>query len=291
MININSSMKRSPADVKQDLEDIVEDDNVDKLMEWLNTEFQDAVKEFRSAEGALNQIKAVEVPKEQPKPNLSVPPPPPKADKPAPVQENRPDRPPKPSNDPAKNKDSSETPRNEDQKDRIQPENIDGSNRVQCGLHQNGEKNSLSKRKPETNRKNEADDKKTIFDRIKPKEGVEPHQGNKRQGPYQPNHQKAPYQQRPYKKCPNGEQDKDGPENEKNGTPEENAERQAKLQQLISKAKKVLLYYGQHKRCVYFPHCKNTECDYVHPEENCPWFPKCVYGEGCYYIHPEVYLA
>jgi hypothetical protein len=30
------------------------------------------------------------------------------------------------------------------------------------------------------------------------------------------------------------------------------------------------------------------ECPYVHPTENCKYFPACTNGEKCIYLHPEI---
>lgn len=42
-------------------------------------------------------------------------------------------------------------------------------------------------------------------------------------------------------------------------------------------------------RCRHFPNCKKTEseCPYLHPTEECKFFPKCTYGDKCLFIHPE----
>lgn len=42
------------------------------------------------------------------------------------------------------------------------------------------------------------------------------------------------------------------------------------------------------KRCAYWPQCTNEECSYIHPTENCPKFPKCSFGESCFYLHPSI---
>ncbi len=43
-------------------------------------------------------------------------------------------------------------------------------------------------------------------------------------------------------------------------------------------------------KCKHWPNCNNTdeECPYIHPKEECPYFPKCQFGEKCIYIHPDV---
>jgi len=43
-------------------------------------------------------------------------------------------------------------------------------------------------------------------------------------------------------------------------------------------------------RCLHFPNCKNTdeECPFVHPKEDCKYFPACTNGEKCIFLHPEV---
>ena len=41
-------------------------------------------------------------------------------------------------------------------------------------------------------------------------------------------------------------------------------------------------------RCVHWPVCKKTDCPFVHPKEQCPKFPKCIFGTKCLYIHPSV---
>lgn len=42
------------------------------------------------------------------------------------------------------------------------------------------------------------------------------------------------------------------------------------------------------KRCNFWPNCKNEDCQYIHPSENCPKFPKCSFGDQCFYIHPTI---
>ena len=42
------------------------------------------------------------------------------------------------------------------------------------------------------------------------------------------------------------------------------------------------------KRCLYYQNCKNEDCQYIHPVEPCPKFPKCSFGESCFYLHPQV---
>lgn len=125
-------MKRDPADVKRDLEDIVEDDNVDQLMTWLETDFQTAVRQFKSAGSALKESTPVEAVKEPVKPPQSIPTPPPKQVKPVPPPENKPDKPPKPSNEPPRPKITSEAMQQEGAKERIQPEIIENSSNVWC---------------------------------------------------------------------------------------------------------------------------------------------------------------
>ena len=43
-------------------------------------------------------------------------------------------------------------------------------------------------------------------------------------------------------------------------------------------------------RCRHFPNCQKSpeECPYVHPSENCKYFPACTNGEKCIYLHPEI---
>ena len=51
-----------------------------------------------------------------------------------------------------------------------------------------------------------------------------------------------------------------------------------------SKSEKVLI------RCKHWPKCSkpDDQCEYVHPKEECKFFPKCTYGEKCIYVHPDV---
>jgi len=42
------------------------------------------------------------------------------------------------------------------------------------------------------------------------------------------------------------------------------------------------------KRCLYWPNCKSEECQYIHPTEDCPKFPKCSFGAQCFYVHPTI---
>lgn len=51
-------------------------------------------------------------------------------------------------------------------------------------------------------------------------------------------------------------------------------------------------------RCKNWPQCKETNCEYSHPTETvsicllliyqCPYFPTCIYGVKCIYIHPNI---
>ena len=43
-------------------------------------------------------------------------------------------------------------------------------------------------------------------------------------------------------------------------------------------------------RCKHWPKCSKPEglCEYVHPKDECKFFPKCTYGEKCLFIHPEI---
>ena len=52
----------------------------------------------------------------------------------------------------------------------------------------------------------------------------------------------------------------------------------------VSQAKK------KQVRCKHFPNCNNTDedCPYVHPKENCKYFPACTHGEKCLFLHPEI---
>ena len=41
-------------------------------------------------------------------------------------------------------------------------------------------------------------------------------------------------------------------------------------------------------KCKKWPYCKNKNCEYIHPDKPCPFFPKCLYGDRCIYIHPHI---
>ena len=43
-------------------------------------------------------------------------------------------------------------------------------------------------------------------------------------------------------------------------------------------------------KCKHFPNCNMSaeDCPFVHPTENCKYFPACTNGEKCIYIHPEI---
>ena len=43
-------------------------------------------------------------------------------------------------------------------------------------------------------------------------------------------------------------------------------------------------------RCRHWPKCNlsDLECPYIHPKEECPFFPKCTFGEKCIMIHPDI---
>ena len=38
-------------------------------------------------------------------------------------------------------------------------------------------------------------------------------------------------------------------------------------------------------RCKYFPFCKNEKCEYFHPTEKCPYFPRCRFADKCMFVH------
>lgn len=43
-------------------------------------------------------------------------------------------------------------------------------------------------------------------------------------------------------------------------------------------------------RCKHFPNCMNSEedCPFIHPKENCKYFPACTNGEKCIFLHPDI---
>ena len=43
-------------------------------------------------------------------------------------------------------------------------------------------------------------------------------------------------------------------------------------------------------KCRHWPNCKTPAelCPFVHPSENCKYFPACTKGDKCIYIHPEI---
>ena len=43
-------------------------------------------------------------------------------------------------------------------------------------------------------------------------------------------------------------------------------------------------------KCKHWPNCRETDeaCPFVHPKDNCKYFPFCTQGDKCLYIHPEV---
>lgn len=41
-------------------------------------------------------------------------------------------------------------------------------------------------------------------------------------------------------------------------------------------------------RCKNWPTCKNEQCPYAHPKEQCKHFPHCIFGDKCIYIHPQI---
>jgi len=41
------------------------------------------------------------------------------------------------------------------------------------------------------------------------------------------------------------------------------------------------------QRCVFYPNCTKDDCPFVHPKEDCRYFPNCPYGNLCVYIHPS----
>lgn len=43
-------------------------------------------------------------------------------------------------------------------------------------------------------------------------------------------------------------------------------------------------------KCKHWPNCRDSDeaCAFVHPKDNCKYFPFCTQGDKCLYIHPEV---
>lgn len=43
-------------------------------------------------------------------------------------------------------------------------------------------------------------------------------------------------------------------------------------------------------KCKHFPNCNNSDedCPFIHPTENCKFFPACTNGDKCIYLHPEI---
>jgi len=43
-------------------------------------------------------------------------------------------------------------------------------------------------------------------------------------------------------------------------------------------------------KCKHWPKCRESDetCPFVHPKDNCKYFPFCKQGDKCLYIHPEV---
>lgn len=229
-------MKRGPADAKQDLEDITEEENVDQLIKWLQTDFRTKVEEFKNRNNGFQSNPPVAQTTQESSLAPSQP------EKSAPKLQEKSER-----KEEQKRKSSSEKKNGfhsqpvpiPPKKEIIQPEVLDSKTKEQNKDKEKPNKSSLSKRKPEIEKKPDQDEKKTIFDRIKPKEGTEQPQGNKRQGGYQQGHQKPPFQPKNPNRQPSSEAKQEEQEIDKAISQEENAARQAKLQQFLSKFKKV----------------------------------------------------
>jgi len=45
-------------------------------------------------------------------------------------------------------------------------------------------------------------------------------------------------------------------------------------------------------KCKHWPNCRESDeaCPFVHPKDNCKYFPFCTLAVKCLYIHPEVSL-
>ena len=43
-------------------------------------------------------------------------------------------------------------------------------------------------------------------------------------------------------------------------------------------------------KCKHYPNCRQTDetCPFVHPKDNCKFFPFCDKGDKCLYIHADV---
>ncbi|KAL1923850.1 uncharacterized protein VTP21DRAFT_8830 [Calcarisporiella thermophila] len=40
------------------------------------------------------------------------------------------------------------------------------------------------------------------------------------------------------------------------------------------------------QRCRFFPRCTNKNCKFIHPSKPCRYYPNCVWGDRCIYLHP-----
>jgi hypothetical protein len=51
-----------------------------------------------------------------------------------------------------------------------------------------------------------------------------------------------------------------------------------------------LIKSGKKVKCKHFPKCNKSdeECPFIHPSEQCKYFPACTNGEKCIYLHPEI---
>ena len=137
-----------------------------------------------------------------------------------------------------------------------------------------------------------SDPKRTsILDRIKPKKGESkntyssPMKGLKKFKTDRPDHpQRKPEQPA---KPPGNPHSQNTDAQQGQLTDEQNLEAQAQIPGL-QKMLEEKFADKKKKRCLFWPNCKNDPCEFIHPTEECPKFPKCSFGEQCFYIHPSI---
>ena len=209
MININSTSKRTAKDTRNDLEEVLDEDVFRKTIAWLEGEFMAKARELAQPSAShAPQNSNQETHKTHDNPKLTPP-------KPAALQPRE--------------------PQPQEQAHPAQPPALPAETKPAANSQQQA---NLSKRPPEKKTTGD-EEKKSIFDRIKVNREPRAENGGKPksgQPKFDRNQQTHP-QKRPYE-APAQEEGEDAKKQIKE-TPEEEAQRQARLDELLAKAKKV----------------------------------------------------
>lgn len=233
MINVNTSSKRTAADARSDLEEVLEEDAFKKMITWLEGEFMANARVLQAG----GKTSVVQPENEAKKPSVT-------------------------NNTPASSHmaEESKTSLVQQAISMAQEARPSPQKSVNSQHHQSSEQkkivqdqsNNLSKRPPE--RKVEEEKKTSIHDRIRinksNKEEAKPDNGSRNKKWQGPKYEK---EQHPYHRYQEGNGEEAGHLGDEEAkrpakeSPEEEAERQARLEVLLSAAKKVFSIYPSEK--------------------------------------------